>query len=148
MNIVNDADALPPNPEYTKCEAYLHPKDYPNEWKVHKKFAQDAVDISIVLTKSPFVANNRVYSYMEDSKQAVLSGKLSPEEAVKLCETRINEEIERTLLEKPKMRPEYDKQVELQKKIDEYRKTGKKIPKEWISNPFHKKYYKDMGWLE
>ncbi|MFZ2657959.1 MAG: ABC transporter substrate-binding protein [Victivallales bacterium] len=148
MNIVNDADALPPNPEYTKCEEYLHPKDYPNEWEVHKKFAQDAVDISIVFTKSPFVANNRVYSYMSDSGQAVFSGKLTPEEAVKLCETRINEEIDRTLLEKPKLKPEYDRQVELQKKIEEYRKAGRKIPRVWISNPFHKKYYKDMGWLE
>lgn len=148
MNIVNDADSLPPNPEYTKCEEYLHPKDYPNEWEVHKKFAQEAVDISIVVTKSPFVANNRAYVYLDDSRQAVLSGKLSPEEAVKLCENRINEEIDRTLLEKPKLKPEYDRQVELQKKIEEYRKASKKIPKEWISNPFHKKYYKDMGWLE
>ncbi len=148
MNIVNDADALPPNPEFTRTEEYLHPKDYPNEWKVHKKFAQDAVDISIVLTKSPFVANKRVYGYLDDARQAVLSDKQTPEEAVKYCELRINEEIERTLLEKPKMKPEYDRQVELQKKIDEYRKAGKKIPKDWISNPFHKKYYKDMGWLE
>ncbi|MCX6986395.1 MAG: extracellular solute-binding protein, partial [Lentisphaerae bacterium] len=148
MNIVNDADALPPNPEFTKREEYLCPKDYPNEWKVHKKFAQDAVDISIILTKSPFVSNKRVYRYIEDYRQAVLSGKLTPEKAVKLCETRINEEIDRTILEKPKLRPEYDRQVELQKKIDEYRETGRKIPKEWISNPFHKKYYRDMGLLE
>ena len=148
MTIVEDADSLPPNPEYINREEYMRPKDYPNEWNVHKRFANEAVDISIVLSKSPFVSNNRVYGYMDDAKQAVLSGKLSPKEAVALCETRINEELDRTLLEKPKMRPEYDRQVELQKKIDEYRKAGRKIPREWISNPFHKKYYKDMGWLE
>lgn len=148
MNIVEDADSLPPNPEYTKREEYLHPEKYPNEWGVHKKFAQDAVDISIVLPKSPFLSNKRAYGFMDDSRQAVLSAKLTPEEAVKLCENRINEEIDRKLLEKPKLRPEYDRQVELQRKIDEYRKAGKKVPKEWISNPFHKKYYKDMGWLE
>jgi len=149
MNIVEDADALPPNPEFTKSEEYLHPKDYPNEWTVHKKFAQDAMDISIVLTKSPFVANNQVYgSYMNECTQGVMSDVRSAEDAVKLFETRINEEIARTIQEKERLRPEYEKQCELQKKIDEYRKAGKKVPKEWISNPFYKKYYKDMGWLE
>lgn len=148
INIVKDADSLPPNPEFTGSEEYLRPKDYPNEWDVHRKFAQDAVDISIVLSKSPFVANNRAYSYVDDCREAVFSDKLTPEEAVNLCEARINQEIDRTVLEKPKLRPEYDRQVELQRKIDEYRRAGRKIPKEWISNPFHKKYYRDMGWLE
>jgi len=149
MNIVADADALPPNPIYTLREEYLQPKEFPNEWRVHKKFAQDAVAISIVMTKSPFVSNNLVYNnYMKDCRDAVLSNLMSPEDAVKLCEQRINEEIARKLKENPKLRPEYNRQLAIQKKIDGLRKAGKKVPLELISNPFHKKYYKDMGWLE
>ena len=148
MNIVEDADALPPNPKYTFSKEYLQPKDYPNEWTVHKKFAQDAVDISIVYSKSPFVSNSRVFTYLSDCTQAVLSNVTSPEESARQCEIKINEEIDRTVAENPKLAEPYAKAVETQKKIDEYRKEGKKIPKDWISNPFHKKYYRDMGWVE
>jgi multiple sugar transport system substrate-binding protein len=148
MNIVEDGDSLPPNPKYTLTEEYLHPKKYPNEWEVHSKFAQDAVDISITISKSPFVSNNRAYTFHEDCKQTVISNVYTPEEAAKILEERVNDEISRTLAENPKLKPEYERRVAIQKKIDEYRKDGSKIPKEWISNPFHKKYYRDMGWLE
>ncbi len=148
MNIVEDADSLPPNPQYTLREEYLRPKDHPNEWEVHRKFAREAVDISIVYSKSPFVSNSRAYAYFEDSTQAVLSNITSPEDAAKILEERINDEIKRTLAENPKLKTEYEKQIGMQEKIDKYRKEGKKIPFEWLKNPFHRKYYKDMGWTE
>ena len=31
--------------------------------------------------------------------------------------------------------------------IDEYKKAGRKIPAEWIKNPFYLKYYREKGML-
>ena len=36
----------------------------------------------------------------------------------------------------------------LQQKIDAFKKEGKKIPVEWIKNPFYVKYYRDRGMLD
>ena len=35
----------------------------------------------------------------------------------------------------------------IQQKIDEYKKAGRKIPAEWIKNPFYLKYYREKGML-
>ena len=40
MQIVDDADGLPPNPLYTQSEAFSHPPKYPNEWKCHDAYLE------------------------------------------------------------------------------------------------------------
>jgi len=47
MNIVHDADALPPNPKYTELEEFKHPKDYPEEWGCHEAFSESMNTIAV-----------------------------------------------------------------------------------------------------
>lgn len=148
MNIVEDADGLPPNPVYTKTEAYLKPKGHPNEWNVHSRFANEGIDIAIVTSKSPYVSNNLAYKFFNDGFNSFMSGRLTAEEAVKDIQSRINEEIARTLLENPKLAAAYKRDLENQVKIDERLLKGERIPLSWIKNPFHRKYYKEIGLAE
>ena len=46
------------------------------------------------------------------------------------------------------MRKAWEEDWALQQKIDACKKEGKKIPAEWIRNPFYRKYYHDRGMLE
>ena len=32
--------------------------------------------------------------------------------------------------------------------IDERRAKGQRVPLQWISNPFYRRYYQHMGWIE
>jgi len=148
MNIVEDADALPPNPEYTRTEAYLKPKGYENEWKLHEKFAGVAVDISIVQSKSPYVSNTLAYKFFNDGFNSQMSSRMTAEEAAKDIQSRLDEEIARTIRENPKLKNSYEQDCELQKRIDEKLTKGEKIPVSWIKNPFHRKYYKENGLTE
>lgn len=150
MNIVMDADALPPNPKYTRTEEYLRPKDFPNEWGCHEAFSDAAREIGIAYSNSPFVLRdvaNRIVWQTEDGVMTKEKA-LSPEEAAEMMETRINEKIDLTLEKNPKLRPLYEKLARLQEKIDRCRREGKKVPLEWISNPFYRKYYVFKGWAE
>jgi multiple sugar transport system substrate-binding protein len=148
MNIVMDADALPPNPTYTKMEEFLRPKDYPNEWGCHEAFAKALDEIAIADSDSPFVQRNRAYDIVWQIEDKLKNERCTAAEAVQEMTERINERIDLVLENKPDLRPLYEKRVELQKKIDEYRKSGRKVPLDWISNPFHRKYYVFKGWAE
>ncbi len=148
MNIVEDADSLPPNPEYTRTEAYLRPKGYENEWKLHEKFAGDAVDISIVMSKSPYISNTLAYNYFNDGYSSMMSKVSTAEESVRIIQERTDVEIARTVKENPKLKEAYEKDLETQAKIDEKLKKGEKIPLSWIKNPFYRKYYKENGLTE
>ncbi len=147
--IVADSDALPPNPIYTHSEAFLRPPKYPNEWGCHEMFAEAAQTIGITASASPFVlpsVADRIYSNYYDAYMR--SGRLTAEQAGEQLAAQVNAEIQRTLQEDPSLRPRYDEAVALQKKIDDYRAAGKKVPLEWIANPFHRAYYKAQGWAE
>jgi multiple sugar transport system substrate-binding protein len=147
-NIVEDSDSLPPNPEYTRIDAYLRPKGLENEWALHRKLAVDAVDISIVQSKSPYLSNKLAYNFLEDGFASVMSGILSPEAAAKDIQARIDREIDRTVRENPRLAASYEKDREMQRRIDAIKASGGKIPLEWIKNPFHRKYCKEKGLAE
>ncbi|RMD76830.1 MAG: carbohydrate ABC transporter substrate-binding protein, partial [Lentisphaerae bacterium] len=142
MNIVHDADALPPNPAFTKTEEFLRPKDYPNEWGCHEQFAQAAINIGIPRTRSPFVLATTTFRLIWQGEDAFKSGVKTAEEVSRETARRINEAIELTLRENPRLRPYYQEQLALQKKIDEYRRQNRKVPLKWILNPFYRKWYK------
>ncbi|MBN2713844.1 MAG: carbohydrate ABC transporter substrate-binding protein [Planctomycetes bacterium] len=148
MNIVHDGDALPPNPEFTKSEEFLRPKDYPNEWGCHEMFTQAMDEIAIVNSASPFILQDVANRIISNYEKSYMSKICSAEEAAARTQKEVNNEIQLNLKDYPKMRPLYEERVALQKKIDEYRKAGKKVPLEWISNPFFRRYYVDMGWAE
>ena len=76
------------------------------------------------------------------------SGRLTAEQAAADAALRINDEINRTLMENPLLQAEYYKLTEHQKQIDARRAAGRKVPLAWIENPFHRAYYKFKGWAE
>jgi multiple sugar transport system substrate-binding protein len=149
MQVVADADALPPNPKFTETEEFKHPKDYPNEWGCHEPFAEAAKTIAITDSASPFVLPSVVQRLTQSYYDAYMSsGRLTAEESGRQLAQQVNAEIQRSLQEDSSLRPRYEDACALQKMIDEYRAAGKKVPLAWIKNPFHRAYYKAHGWAE
>lgn len=223
MNIVRDADALPPNPKYTEIDAYLRPlpllpdlqrifgydesesdrvaafadafyavtdtvdRDVPldvrslpappcpkgmsseeyeanleqfrndyesmlptyrNEWGCHEVFSKAAKSIAIPSSSSPFVLESVAWRHISQVEEAFMADRCSAEEAAKLMAERVNAEVERTLVENPKLRARHDELTRRQAEIDAYRRDGRPVPLEWVLNPFYRRYYKDMGWSE
>src|SRR5438552_1551931 len=92
--IVEDGDALPPNPKPPQTEAFLHPPNHPNEWGCHEAFAKAAIDIAIPPSASPFVLPSVVDRLDDDAFQAfIISGRLSASAAAWQAATQINNEI-------------------------------------------------------
>lgn len=146
MQIVRDADALPPNPAFTKSEEFIRPPDYPNEHGIHEVFAEAADRAAISSTYCPFVLDSVAKRIINQEEAIVMAHRQSPEEAAARIEERVNEEIQRNLREDPKLQPLYDELVERQKKIDALRAEGKPVPLSWIENPFLRRYYAFKGW--
>ncbi len=147
MHIVEDADALPPDPQYTKREEFLRPAAYPNEWGCHAAFAEAAQTIAIGGSYSPFVVPSVVQRIERETTEGFMSDLYPAKRAAQIMADRINGEIDRTLKEKPKLRPLFDKLVQKQRTIDRLRQEGKRVPADLIDNPFHRRYYKFKGWL-
>ncbi len=148
MQIVRDADALPPNPAYTRIEEFHRPPDYPQEWGLHTPYADAALRIGIPMDISPFIVPADASRHLARGQDAVMSNVLSPQRAAFETQRDINEGIRRTLKENPNLRPRYEAQLELQKKIDARKAACEPIPAAWVQNPFHLKYYAHQGWLE
>lgn len=145
--IIKDADALPPNPRYADTEAFHNPPDYPNEHGIHEPFYNAAMNIAIAVPASPFVLKSVHGRHIKEAEDAFMNDRMGAEEAAVQAAERINAEIIRTLQEQPKLRPEYDRRVATQEKIDALRAAGEPVPVEWIDNPFHRKWYAYNGWL-
>jgi len=148
LHIVKDADGLPPDPQYTRIEAFLRPPDYPNEWGCHEAFAEAARTIAIAPSFSPFVLDTVVNRIEIETLDAVLAGLYSPEEAVRLEAQRIQREIELCLSETPSLQARFQELLARQQEIDRRLAEGKKIPLGWIENPFHARYYAEKGLVE
>jgi multiple sugar transport system substrate-binding protein len=147
--IVEDADALPPNPKQTQTEAFLRPPEHPNEWGCHEAFTKAAMQIAIPPSASPFVLPSVVDRLDDDAFQAfITSGRLTAAAAARQAATQINNEIDRTLRENPALHLRYQELLRRQSRIDADRAQGKKVPLEWIENPFHRRYYQAKGWAE
>lgn len=223
MNIVRDADALPPNPKYTKTEAYRRPlpllpdlktffgyadqetqavrdfekrfyavtdtidrtapvdpaklpqppkpdsmsseayegrlrefhglylehmSTYMKEWGCHEAFAQAVEEIAIPVSSSPFVLESVAFRMISWSEQAFMADRETAEETARQMAERVNQEIERTLAENPKLRPRFEELSDLQEKIDQRRGADQRVPLDWITNPFYSRYYVARGWAE
>jgi len=147
MQIVRDGDSLPPNPKYAQTEAFKRPPDYPNEWGLHEVFDEAARTIAVPIPMSPYVQTLVYRRKMTDAEEAVMNDRLTPAEAATRVQRQINDEIDRTLEEQPKLRARYEAAVERQKQIDALRAAGEPVPIEWIANPYHRKWYEHQGWL-
>lgn len=148
MQIVRDGDCCPPNPKYTETELFNHPPDYPNEWGAHEVFGSSARTIAIVTSMSPFILPTSVQRHVKYAEEAHTADRMSAEEAGEETVRRINADIEQTLKERPGLREEYNRRVADQKKIEELKAQGSKVPMNLIRNPFHRRYYVYMGWAD
>ncbi|NJL30824.1 MAG: hypothetical protein HC898_03870 [Phycisphaerales bacterium] len=146
MQIVSDADSLPPNPKYTTIREFTHPADYPEEWGVHEPFAKTMLEIAIPSDHGPFIVPATVESDRNQLLSVHLEQRATPEVATADAVKEIRDEIARTLREDPKLVPLYEEAKATQKKIEEYRAQGKLVPLSWIKNPFYRKYYQFKGW--
>ncbi len=147
MQIVRDADALPPNPVVTSREAYLRPPDYPNEWGVHEKFLDAANNIAIGNAYSPYILATVVAKemrwYLDQFDEDMIDAEYAARETARSINERIGDELKRN----PKLQVKYDKAMALQKQIDAKLEAGEKIPASWVSNPFYRRYYEEQGML-
>jgi multiple sugar transport system substrate-binding protein len=150
--VARSGDSLPPVPKYTHTDEFLRPPDHPEEWEAQQFFSHAAADLGISYDRSPFVLTDAIYRPVSgiDAQviDAVLAGQLTPEEAGRVEAARVDAEIALNVRADPKLRQLYDAQVEVQARIDALRAQGRPIPVAWITNPFHRVYYKAKGWLE
>jgi multiple sugar transport system substrate-binding protein len=164
--IVKDGDALPPNPAYTKSEAFNRPPDFPTEWEVHEPFATGALELAVGSSYSPFILQPVADRIENNWRDKYMNNLMSAEDAMDAAAREINYEITRKLEEdklrdQPVLAPLYEKLTARQQQIDAlkakliaHRQAGRaipeedKIPADWIENAFHLAYYKHLGWLK
>ena len=146
--VVTDADALPPNPAFTRTEDYLRPAGLHNEWGAHEVPADASGTIAIATSVSPFVPASTVDRYKLRALDEVMADLVTPEAAALDAARRVDAEIQLTLKDSPSLSSKYEELVAVQAKIDQYRAEEKPVPLDWIKNPFHRRYYLAMGWAE
>lgn len=146
--MVEGADALPPVPAYASGEAFSRPPDFPNEWGLHDVFRETALTIAIPVGMSPFILASVMTRLELDAFERFLAGRLTAEEGTRKAAEAINREIARTVAGSVSKREQYDALREDQQTIDRLRAAGRPVPVELIRNPFHRRYYAEMGWLE
>ena len=146
--IARSGDSLPPVPKYVHTEEFLRPPDHPNEWAAQEVFSRMASEIGIAMAHSPFVISGVVQRIDLQISQSVIAGQLTPEEAGRAEALQLNGEIARSIRDNEKLRKRYEDLLKVQEQIDARRAQGLPVPVAWITNPFHRTYYKAMGWLE
>ncbi|MEO6873936.1 MAG: extracellular solute-binding protein [Opitutaceae bacterium] len=150
--IARAGDGLPPVPKFVHSEAFLHPPDHPEEWPLQEVFATAAPAIGIGYPRSPFVQTGALYRPVTgiDNQviDAVMAGRISPENAGRIEARRIDAEIALNVNAEPKLKQLYDRLTAVQAKIDALKAEGKPIPASWITNPFHIAYYRAKGMLQ
>lgn len=148
MQIARDGDGLPPIPKYTRAEEFLRPAAYTNEWGCHEVFAEDALQMAISPSFSPFVQYGTVLQCEWTVGGAVNAGRLTPQEAAKEVADRINRALEINIRDNPALKSRYDEACAIQAKIEAHRREGRPVPKAWVTNPYHRRVYREEGWLE
>jgi multiple sugar transport system substrate-binding protein len=142
--LARDSDGLPPDTRYWSDPELLRPSKHTNEWAFHEPYTNIFYNHSCAPEDSPFLQATQYdrsrgqFGYWDARHK-------SAAEAWALFSLYLSEEIKRNLKHKPDDLPRYEAAVKVQKQIDEYKAAGKKIPSEWIANPFLRKYYKDTG---
>ena len=147
MQIVEDADALPPNPKYAQIPEFSKPENYPNEWGVHDAFFEVAQTIAYTTMHSPFVltadANREMWGaengYMLDDIR------LTAEEAAAQAASRINYYIQRNVAGSEPLGERYREARRRQAAIDARLAAGDPVPEHWIDNAFLLSYRRSQG---
>ncbi len=147
-DIIASGDGLPPNPQYAlNNPAFLAPPEYPNEGNLHANELKWALSIGYAMPYSPYYPPEGGIHLM-GALERYSAGRMTAAEAAAYGNLRYREGIEWTIARNAKLRAQYEKDCETQRKIDEYKKTGRKIPASWIRNSFYQAYYAQKGMLE
>lgn len=146
--IIKQADSLPPVPRYAQTEEFLHPAGRENEWGVHGAFAAAGRETGITVSNSPFVLQSIVFRVEVEQYETVIAGRQTAAEAAQAMADRVNGEIQLTIARDPALRKLYAERTALQRRIEEYRAAGRRVPAAWVTDPFHQAYYRAQGWLE
>lgn len=145
--IITGADGLPPNPAFAENNPeYLNPPEYPNEGNLHANELKWAKTIGFNDPVSPYypLGDNKLnYAY-----EKFTNGLATPEQALTDAERFINHSIAEHAASSGAIRKRYEADCALQRKIDEYKAEGKKLPTEWIRNSFLRAWYAQQGMLE
>lgn len=91
----------------------------------------------------PLGDNKLNYAY-----EKFTNGLATPEQALTDAERFINHSIAEHAASSGAIRKRYEADCALQRKIDEYKAAGKKLPTEWIRNSFLRAWYAQQGMLE
>lgn len=147
-DIIASGDGLPPNPKYALSNPEFNaPSKYPHEGNLHRNELKWAMNIGYAMPYSPYYPPEGGTPLMT-ALERYSAGLMSAEEAVRYGNLRYREGIAWTIERNPALRARYEADCELQKKIDERKREGRKIPKEWIKNSFYQAYYAKKGMLE
>jgi len=145
--IVSHADGLPPNPDVVKDLMAEVKKIHPNEHDCNELEFKWARTIALPAPYSPYVKSG-ASDWLSSGVDRYMNRRCTLVEAGKFIQDRYNQEIEISKSSNPVMKKAWDKDWKIQQKIDAYKKEGKKIPAQWIKNPFYLKYYRDKGMLD
>jgi multiple sugar transport system substrate-binding protein len=145
--IIDDADALPPNPEFVKSESFLRPADWPNEWGIHERFVEAMDELAIAGVYSEFVLSTVAERIVNEQNEDFENGLSTAEDAARRTARLIDARIARNLEEDVDLLPLYRERVALQERIDRRFAAGEKVPASWIKNPFYSRYYAAQGML-
>ena len=133
--IVEDADAMPPNPKITETEEYLRPKKWPGEHGAHEEYARSVREYGVGYEYSPFVKADVVARTLAKYVSGLDSNALSVDQAHRALEDEINRELRLTVERDRKLAERYREAVKVQSRIDELKAAGKPVPVELIVNP-------------
>lgn len=145
MHIVHDSDGNTGETPYLDREEFLRPAGFTNEWGLHQGLAKIAKTIAIGREYSPFVLFNSYSRYESRTISGLMAHIYTAEETTELVNKSINAEIDKYLGRNPDKMPAYRAALERQKKIDDLKARGKKIPLSLVDNSFLKRYYRDTG---
>jgi len=155
LQLLRDGNTCPPNATFSGREEYLCPSQNPElgiyaqtEWDVHSVFLQAMNTIAVSQSYSPFVLQRVVLREDARARSLFLEGQVSAEQAIRIVTERLNAEIQHTLADNPKLWKRYEELVAVQQRIDDRRRAGEKVPREWIKDPFHRAYYQSKGWAQ
>ncbi|MBN8215559.1 MAG: hypothetical protein J0L75_02905 [Spirochaetes bacterium] len=145
LQIADNGDQMPPIPAFRERDAFLKPAAWPNEWDAHRQYKDKAKELGIPSEYSPWVAYAPTQKEEYKAWDTFISRVATAEAACAQAEERINDLIARACQRSAELRARRAKALEVQARIDQFKKEGKKIPLNLVQNPFLYRYYKDTG---
>ena len=145
--LIRSSDGLPPNPTIVSADMKEIATKRPNEHDSNELEFTWARTIALPNYYSPYVKTGST-NWLQNGINRYFNRRSSLDETLQYIEDRYNSEIELSKQAIPAMMKAWEEDWALQQKIDAFKKEGKKIPVEWIKNPFYVKYYRDRGMLD